>query len=184
VNGPTSSRPKPAMGNHGTMSGVGAPPRRPRTAVRRSGPVPRSKPGGTSNMLLGSPQLGRFCRADSHLCDRRILTSAPDRSSNIDPSKGERDAVTGDVSKVANQVEGHHAPQIGARVGYAVNGALPADRPPGRLDRERQVGGPVRCPANLGQGQPSSSRAPTSLPPCCSTPVAGCSLRPGGVESG
>jgi type IV secretory pathway VirB2 component (pilin) len=30
----------------------------------------------------------------------------------------------GDVSKVANQVEGHHARQIGARVGYAVSGAL------------------------------------------------------------
>src|SRR5450756_463114 len=30
----------------------------------------------------------------------------------------------GDVSKVANHVEGHHALQIGARVGYAVNGVL------------------------------------------------------------
>src|SRR5665647_3432873 len=30
----------------------------------------------------------------------------------------------GDVSKVANQVEGHPALQIGARVGYAVNGVL------------------------------------------------------------
>jgi len=30
----------------------------------------------------------------------------------------------GDVSKVANQVEGQPALQIGARVGYAVNGVL------------------------------------------------------------
>ena len=35
------------------------------------------------------------CRADPHLCDRRILTSELDRPSNIDPSKGELDAATG-----------------------------------------------------------------------------------------
>ena len=155
----------------------------------------------------------------------------------------------GDVSKVANQVEGQPALQIGARVGYAVNGVLHlliawialqvawiasgrsadqsgalqtmAESGPGRMTLWVAVLGflalglwqlasalAVRTGGesskwavkakgiakavvylvlawtsfSFAKGQPSSSKAqsakrkaPTSLQPCCSTPVAGCS---------
>ena len=189
----------------------------------------------------------RVCRADRHLCDRRILTSELDRPSNIDPSKGELDAATRRRLESRKPGRGPTRP-ADRRPGRLRRQRCAApvdrlDRPTGCMDCQRQVGGPVRCAADHGreragtddtlggcagvsrprvvaagqrsggahrrrviemggqgqghrqggrlpgarvdqlqlcqgttqQQQSAKRKAPTSLQPCCSTPVAGCS---------
>jgi len=79
---------------------------------------------GTSNMFLRSPQVRRFCRADRHLRDRRILAAEPGRAGRVDTAIGETDGERTRCRGVADQVESRPALQIGARVGYAANGVL------------------------------------------------------------